>query len=400
VSVHHRSGHAREDMVVARLRELAPHLDGEPNPAFRAATRARLVAMAAVRTPALPPVSGLRRLLAARAPDAAAARWQTRLTAGLAGAALTVTAAAALVAVADSARPGDVLYELKRGTEQTQLALAGDARGRTLLDFASTRLEELEALVGDGGTALPAVSPAGPGEASVSAAGADLELVLETLRTMDAQTAEGAGWLTDRAVETTDAGPLDRLDRWASRQAEGLAGLQDRVPDAAAAAVGESLELLARIGARTDGLQSALDCPAGPAVRGTDELGPVPAPCSAPEAPSPGAGGGGGDASTASATPGDSTGPETTTSAPTTVPPSGGTGSRTSSNSSSSGGLPSVGAPTPSPGGGLVPSLPLPTGVLGGGTSSRTATSSPAGPPAPSGPLTICLPPLATLGDC
>jgi hypothetical protein len=146
VSAHDRSGLAREEMVVARLRELAPHLDGEPDPAFRAATRTRLVAMAAVRTPAPPPVSGLRRLLAARAVDAASARWQARLTAGLAGAALTVTAAAALVAVADSARPGDVLYELKRGTEQTQLALAGDARGRTLLDFASTRLDELAAL--------------------------------------------------------------------------------------------------------------------------------------------------------------------------------------------------------------------------------------------------------------
>ena len=53
----------REDAVVARLHALAPHLDGEPDPAFRAATRARLVAMAAVRTPAPPPVSPLRRLL-------------------------------------------------------------------------------------------------------------------------------------------------------------------------------------------------------------------------------------------------------------------------------------------------------------------------------------------------
>ena len=131
----------REDAVVARLHSLAPHLDGEPDPAFRAATRARLVAMAAVRTPAPPPVSPLRRLLSEGIPSAG--RWRSRLTAGLAGAALTVTALATVVAVSTDARPGDVLYDLKRGTEETKLALAGDARGETLLDLASTRLEEV-----------------------------------------------------------------------------------------------------------------------------------------------------------------------------------------------------------------------------------------------------------------
>ena len=64
----------REEAVVARLHELAPHLDGEPDPAFRAATRARLVAMAAVRSPAPAPVTGFKRLLAARASDAPASR--------------------------------------------------------------------------------------------------------------------------------------------------------------------------------------------------------------------------------------------------------------------------------------------------------------------------------------
>ena len=54
--------------------------------------------------------------------------WRARLTAGLAGAALTVTALASLVALSTDARPGDVLYGVKRGTEQTQLALAGDDR--------------------------------------------------------------------------------------------------------------------------------------------------------------------------------------------------------------------------------------------------------------------------------
>src|SRR6478609_2104964 len=149
----------REDAVVARLHALAPHLDGEPDPAFRAATRARLVAMAAVRSPEPEPVSGLKRLLAARPDETSRPRWRARLTAGLACAALTVTAAASLVALAGNARPGDVLYGLKRGTEQTQLALAGDAKGTTLLGFASTRLDELEQLV-DQPNALPATGNA------------------------------------------------------------------------------------------------------------------------------------------------------------------------------------------------------------------------------------------------
>jgi hypothetical protein len=383
VSARSRSGHAREDMVAAALHELAPHLDGEPDPAFRAATRARLVAMAAVRTPAPAPASGLRRLLAGRTPDAPT-RWRARLTAGLAGAALTVTALAALVAVADGAQPGDVLYDLKRGTEQTQLALAGDSRGRTLLDLAGTRLDELEVLVADGGTAMPAATPAGPAEESISAAGTDPALVLETLRTMDEQTAEGTVWLTDRAVENSDGGQLEYLARWATGQADGLTALQDEMPAPAADAAEQSLGLLTEIGARTDGLQAALGCPAGPALDGADDLGPVPAGCATPDPTAPPTGGG--NTSTGTSPPG-SGAPESTTPALPTDPPATGAGPGESGPP-----LPTPGVPSPPPGGLLppVPSLPVPS-LPGGGTS---------GSPASLPSLTVCLPPLATVGNC
>ena len=123
---------------------------------------------------------------------------------------------ATLVAVSTDAGPGDPLYGLKRGTEETQLALAGDGRGQTLLDFARTRLHELEELTGSGVSALPAAGAAGPDGTVVLAADADPQLVLETLATMDAQTTEGAAWLTDRAVDTGDdvvAGPARRVER-------------------------------------------------------------------------------------------------------------------------------------------------------------------------------------------
>lgn len=361
----------REEMVVARLQALAPHLDGEPDPAFRAATRARLVAMAAVRSPepAPEPVSPFRRFLTAG--PAVPSRWRTRLTAGLAGAALTVTALATVVAVSTDARPGDALYALKRGTEQTQLALAGDSRGQVLLDMARTRLEEVRALGDDSGR------------------------VIETLETMDAQTTEAAAWLTDRAVSAEDDAPLETLDDWAEVQSVSLAAAQPELPAAAQDDAAESLALLADIGTRADGLRAALDCAAGPATVGTDDLGPVPGLC-LPEGADPATPGG--------ELPGGGTDPG--------APPA-------------DSGLPSTGVPDPSlptpgtpglpgqPGGGLLPTLPSPPRVDGTTPTplplplpSLTVPSLPGTTteePAAEEPLLdveICLPPLATLGDC
>ena len=384
----------REDAVIARLHSLAPHLDGEPDPAFRAATRARLVAMAAVRTPAPPPVSPLRRFLTDGMPSPS--RWRTRLTAGVAGAALTVTALASVVALSADARPGDPLYDLKRGTEETQLALAGDARGETLLELAGTRLDEVRALVDDDVTALPAAGSSGDAQ-TVLAAGADAALVVETLETMDAQTAEGAAWLTERAVTGESDRPLEVLGRWAAAQSDELAGLQDDVPAAAQDDVADSLDLLADIAVRVGGLGSALDCaagPAGPAVVGADELGPVPALC-VPEAATPSAPGGtgvdsesGGGSSPSGGVPGtgSSSLPVPPVGGPVTgLPGAGGTGELDTSDVAP---LPTSGVPVPTlPSASLsVPTLP--------GNSTSTSSSTPL-----TRSLDVCLGPI-TLGDC
>jgi hypothetical protein len=266
----------REDAVVTRLQQLAADLDDGPDPRFRAATRERLVAMAAVRSPHPAPRSGLRRLLAARADGGPPAAWRTRLTAGLAGAAMTVTALGTLAALSTDAQPGDVLYGVKRGTEQTQLALAGDDRGLTLLEFARTRLDELAALT--------------------DPAAADVVALLDT---MDTQTQEGAALLTGQAVEGRDPAPVDGLTDWAGRQTAELSALQPRLPARSAAESQASLDLLADVSRRATGLRTALGCAGGPATTGTDELGPVPAECPAeapatgspPEAPSGDTGG-------------------------------------------------------------------------------------------------------------
>ena len=392
----------REDAVITALRDLAPHLDGEPDPAFRAATRARLVAMAAVRSPEPEPVRGLRRLLAGRGDDTGLPRLRSRLTAGVAGAALTVTAAASLVALAGHARPGDVLYGLKRGTEQTQLALAGDARGQTLLDFASTRLSELQELV-DQPTAQPASGAADASDGTLLAAGADPELVISTLETMDDQTAEGTAWVTDHAVTTRSGAPLDDLAVWVAAQTDGLASLAPELPSAAGATVAHSQALLSDVSARTNGLQGALACGSGPSVGPDDALGPVPAPC----VPAPG---------DAPAQPGDpgtgSTGLPGTTAVP-TAPPAGGAitggaqGSAAPNGGTGTGGgtlpggvpVPTTAAiPTKPPV--SIPSIPRIPGPLTSAVPSVTLPGTLLNVPSTDLPLDACLPPLATIGDC
>jgi hypothetical protein len=383
-----------DDAVVTRLHALGPALGGDPDPEFRTTTRTRLVAIAAVRTPGPPPRSARRRQPAVRSADAPALRWRARLTAGLAGATLTVTALAALVAVAHDARPGDMLYDVKRSTEQTQLAMAGDSRGRTLLDFASTRLDELAELVGDDDGALPGAG-GGPGDAPVSATGADPALVLATLRSMDEHTQEGAAWLTERAVDARDATQLDRLARWADAQAEELTALQPLVPGEAAGAVGGSLGLLADIDVRTDGLQGVLGCTGGPAVAGTDDLGPVPGACPAAlQTPS-------GPAGTQPQPPG--TAPVATPPAtapalePEPVPPTPGAAAPSPPVDP----IPSPPAdPAPSPPVDPAPSGPPPPVTL---PPAIPAPPTPAPPSAviqapPLGPIQVCLPPLITIG--
>jgi hypothetical protein len=394
-------------MVVARLHSLAPHLDGEPDPAFRAATRARLVAMAAVRTPAPAPVSPLRRLLSAA--DTAPSRWRTRLTAGLAGAALTVTALATMVAVSTESGPGDALYGLKRGTEQTQLALAGDGRGETLLDLARTRLDEVRALVAEEATALSAADvPAGPVQLTLLAAGADPELVVSTLATMDQQTTEGAAWLAERAVTTQNHKPLDMLAGWAAEQSAELAALRPDMPAGADGAALDSLALLSDVRTRAGGLGPALDCAGGPATTGSDELGPVPGLC-LPDARNGGAPGGG---SPEGGVPGEVGGPGTgtPTDGPTvavpenpapSVPSLGGVDPGLPGTGQPGGGLlPPLPSPPPVTGNDLLPPLLPPLPLPGTGALPPTTVSPPVTTPKSPLDIDVCLPPLATLGDC
>jgi hypothetical protein len=423
---------ATEEALVARLQELSTEFAATPDEEFRAATRARLVAMAAVRTPEPAgrrppaPARALRRLLAG-ATDAAASRWRSRLTAGLAGAALTMAALGGLLAAAQGARPGDLLYDVKRGGEQTQLALASDSeRGQTLLGFASTRLDELGALVGvqPNADAVVGTTPSG-GEAGL-AAGPAVGLVLTTLHTMDVQTTEGTAALTSRAVQVSDSGALSVLTGWAADQRSGLGELAPAVPAGASSALTASEELVDRVAARSTALERALGCPGGPSTAGTDDLGPLPGDCAPVPPASPSA-----SSPAHSSVPGTASSDSSSASsvaATATAPPAGTTGttagpthSGTTSAPSASSGLPTTSLPpTSAPPTSSLPGLPslpslLPSPPSGSsGSSGWSGSSGSAGsagssgssgssgsiisvsPPVPG--LSVCAPPLITIG--
>ncbi|MGY1843506.1 DUF5667 domain-containing protein [Modestobacter sp. SYSU DS0875] len=354
-----------EDLVLARLEGLAEEHAARPDPAFRAATRARLVAMAAVREPS-PRRRGLRRLLAARTPPR-----RGRLTAGLAGATLTVAALGGLLTAAQGAAPGDLLYEVKRGGEATQLVLVGDSsRGATLLDFASTRLGELTEL-------------AVAGEASP---------VLETLRTMDQQTTEGASWLTTRAVADADAAALQALATWTTGQRTGLDALPDDLPAGVDEALAGSRRLVSAVADRATALGTALACAGGPAVTAADELGPRPAPCPpdvpaaqrpAPGTPSapPAASGG------VPAAPGEAAPAAPPASPATTAPPAAGTPTP----------APAPTPPAPAPAAPAPEDRPVPAAPASPSTAapSRPGTVVELPPVVPG--LRVCLPPLISV---
>jgi hypothetical protein len=420
-----------EQALMARLREISAASAVTPDEAFRAATRSRLVAMAAVRTSGAEATARrpsaragvLHRLLAGGADTSR--RRRTRLTAGLAGAALAVTAVGGLLAAAQGAHPGDLLYDVKRGGEQTQLALAGDSRrGVTLLGFASTRLDELRDLVGvePHADAVVGTTPAG-GEAGL-AAGPDIGLVLGTLQTMDQQTTEGAAALTSRAVAQFDAGALHDLTGWAGGQQSGLGSVADAVPARAQGALAASRDLVDQVAARGTALQLALACPGGPSTAGADQLGPLPAVCPAPPPLTPGAPDPAGAPAPGSLPTRTPTG--TSTDAPAAVVPGGTSGAAPSTTAPSTAvpstavpvvpvvpgvpgapsgaALPTAGAPATSARPGLpLPTLPALPGIPGVPSASATPPATHTSPgavvslPAPSG-IKLCAPPLITVG--
>lgn len=257
-------------------------LDAAPDPAFIAATRTRLVALAAERVageepatkrpvsatpaPGRSPVSSHRHRLVVTA-------WSQRLAAAAAVLAVLVATLGLLVIASRDALPGDALYAVKRGSERAQVGLTFDPgeRGFVLLHQAEQRLAEVSELLQEPASGLAAAgSPGVP-----LAAATDVEIV-DTLAAMDEQTAAGIALLTGSAVASEDEATLGIIPVWAEGQQSLLNEIVPEMSTTEQARAEDSMALLDRVGERARSLGESLPCqclePDGP----SDDLGPVP----------------------------------------------------------------------------------------------------------------------------
>jgi hypothetical protein len=158
-----------------------------------------------------------------------------------------------------NALPGDNLYALKRVAESADLVLTFDeaAKARRHLDIASTRLDEVEQMIGRNPQ-----TPVGP------------QLVASAIQEFDTATGEGSRILltTDG---TDDQAAIGDLRTWAAAEAERLNSLRPELPVPAAADADGAIQLLDRLLGRTEALTARSSC--SEVTSGNDDLGPLPA---------------------------------------------------------------------------------------------------------------------------
>jgi hypothetical protein len=189
-------------------------------------------------------------------PDNAADRRPIRSAAQGVRGRLLVAAAAALcllmslsgmsLVLARDALPGDALYGVKRSAESAELGLTfGSAsRGFKHLQFATARVDEMEALAARTGGAVPS---------------ADAGRYLTALQAFDTDAAAGSRLLVDAATNG-DGNLLAALGGWAVQQHQRIDTITSAMPDRAAARTGESLTLLRKIAERVAQVQGRLRC--------------------------------------------------------------------------------------------------------------------------------------------
>jgi hypothetical protein len=193
---------------LANALRVAGQAPGMPrtDPAFRAALRQRLVAVATVQAPAQATTTAQPGRNAAQV---MAYRAQRRIAA-LAGVVTLSTSLAGIGVAAARSLPGDPFYGVKRATESVQLwATRGDeAKGKRHLEFARTRLAEAKEM-----------SPTDSHLAS-------------TLSAMDAETKEASTELISAYHSSHSTQPLADLVTFSSQQLSDLNQLATTLPDA------------------------------------------------------------------------------------------------------------------------------------------------------------------------
>src|SRR4051812_12960485 len=184
-----------------------------PAPAFRDALRQRLVAVATVQGVGQPDSTVARM-------RAAGITWNFQRRASIvAGTAAAAIAVAGVGVGASRSIPGDAFYGVKRATEDVQLALTTgqEAKGKRHLEFARTRLHEVEALAGHN-SALTDFMPSPVGALGHLTSEAKTSTIVATLQDMDDETRAGAQDLFEVYADSGSAEPLQALDTFTRTQ--------------------------------------------------------------------------------------------------------------------------------------------------------------------------------------
>lgn len=187
-----------------------------PRPEFRAALRDRLMVEAQT---ALVPDPGASRPVRAPVAEAPARSPLRRRFAGLAVAAVSSLGVVGLVAGSAQAIPGDVLYPVKRGVENVELAMqrTDEDRGAQRLEIAAERLREARAVLSDGSTKQRAQ-------------------VNELLDDFSAQAEEGSASLFGAFGSEGSTATIDTVNDFAAASAVELSAMSAEVPADAASA--------------------------------------------------------------------------------------------------------------------------------------------------------------------
>ncbi|MPY98606.1 MAG: hypothetical protein GEU97_11540 [Actinophytocola sp.] len=180
--------------------------------------------------------------------------------------AASIVAAGALgIEISQTAIPGDLLYDLKRTTESIALDLtfSDSGRARKHIEIASTRIDEL--------TALVERDDADGGVTSDEASGYQSLLI-----DFDRSAIIASRVITNNADETNDHNDLTMLREWAVRAGDRLATLSTAIPDSVANSFGQSTELVHSIEDRASSLLGRVHCTTMTADE-SDVIGPLPA---------------------------------------------------------------------------------------------------------------------------
>lgn len=153
---------------------------------------------------------------------------ERRLAVALGGIAI-VGATTSMAVAAQSAIPGDVLYPLKRAIENAEagFSVSDEAKGSTILENASGRLDEVDRLAQEDDVDAAAVS--------------------DTLTTFADQATEASELLMADYEANGSEASINDLRDFASSSIQALAGLEELIPDGAEQALLDAAQVLFEI---------------------------------------------------------------------------------------------------------------------------------------------------------